>query len=72
MPALVLPEGISVETNTPEFTFNPLGMVNKTGRIDLRSDASTKLVSRVEIKSLAGQVKTTFGVRENDLEDTTS
>lgn len=60
LPAVVLPETVSVITETPEFVFSRLGVVNTTGSIALVSTARSELSSTVAINTLMGHAITSF------------
>lgn len=55
LPVVVLPETVSVITETPEFVFSGLGVVNTTGTIALVSTARSGLSSTVAINTLMGR-----------------
>lgn len=60
LPTIVLPERVTVETATPEFTFDSLGMVNTTGSIALISAANADFASTVAINTLMGHVTSSY------------
>ncbi len=60
LPALVLPAQISVSSDTTEFTFNSMGMIDGKDTISLASTLNSEHASTVVINNTMGHITASF------------